>query len=346
MTDRTLNSILEESRKLENLGKRQEAVDYLSTVIHEAQEEPLFLADLYNQRGFVKRMMQDYDEALSDFQAARANAKFTSQKAAAYINMADIHRVAKGDAPAAHASLDKALENAERWTVLEAKALDQRGMVFDYTEKKFPEAIREYRRAQRICEDILENQPDNKEAENRFGQVVLHLGYCYFEANDPALLPKAYETLNNALQIFQKHDDRQGIMNTVTSLGRLAMHHKDYDGALMQYQQAWKILEETQHKGGICSLALHLAEAYLVKINSDKTPDSPFDIPGKEHDGNESLVKRYLERLRDGIRQGELTVPSDAKALKDRFNNLAELYAASQIAHVDGFEEVQKFFAV
>jgi tetratricopeptide (TPR) repeat protein len=346
-TTQTLAEILEGSRKLENTGKRQEAVDFLSIEIGKANQiNARYRADLFNQRGFVKRMMQKYDDAADDYAQALYCGNTNAQLASAHINMADIHRVAKEDAPAAHASLDKALENTGRWTVLEAKAYDQRGMVFDYIEKKFPEAMAQYRRAQRTCEDIMENQPDNKEAENRFGQVILHLGYCYFEINDQTLLPKAYDTLNHALQIFQKHDDRQAIMNTVTSLGRLAMHHKDYDGAIAQYDQAWKILEETQHKGGICSLALHLAEAYLVKINSDKNPDSPHDIPGKERSGEEVLVTSYLERLRDGIRAGELTTPSDAKALKDRFNHLAELYNVTSNITVENFGEVYTFFAV
>lgn len=333
-TELTLAQILEESRQLENAGKRQEAVDYLSVEIEEAKKKSsVFLADLFNQRGFVKRMMQKYDEAFKDYVQVSCFAQTIDQIAAADINKADIHRVSKGDAPAAHASLDKALENAGRGTLLEAKALDQRGMVYDYIEKKFPEAIREYRRAQRICEDLLENQPDNKEVQNRFGQVILHLGYCYFETNDAALLPKAYEALNGALEIFQKHDDRQGIMNTVTSLGRLAMHHKDYDGALEQYDKAWKILEETQHKGAICSLHLHYAEAYLAEGGNGRY-QAPLD-----------QAFLHLESLRDGIRTGDLSTPHDAKALKGRFDSLNQLYTAFGV-QVEGFEEVQKFFAV
>ncbi len=329
MTDQTLAQIMEESRKLENAGKRQEAVDYLKVEIDKAcVDHAPYTADLFNQRGFVYRMMQNYDGAANDYSGAISWSTTRDQLAAAHINMADIHRVAKGDAPAAHASLDKALENAGRWSVLEAKAHDQRGMVFDYTEKKFPEAIKEYRRAQRICEDLLEQNPDDKDAQNRFGQAVLHLGYCYFETNDSALLPKAYEALNGALEIFQKHDDRQGIMNTVTSLGRLALHHKDYDGALTQYQKATEILRETQHRGAICSLHLHYAEVYLAK--------------GKEGRDQAFL---HLEALRDGIKKGDMSTPSDAKALKERFASLNELYDAYGMK-VDGFEEVQKFFNV
>lgn len=307
----SLKELLEQGETLEVQGKYEDAHQCLTDAIEQARPtNDNILAELLNHRGIVKRMLEDYDGAFIDYQTVFDASPSDEQRALAHINIADIQRVAKSDFDAAHVSLDEALTYVENSSIIHAKAVDQRGLVF-VGQKDYTSAIACYRRAKEICEILIEKIPDDKELLNRFGQVVHHLGAAYVFLNDPEKINDAYESQITALDIFSKLGDQQGIVNCVTTIGRIVMIKEDYEGAIEPYDKAMKILEKTGYQRAITCLNLHLAEAHLAKGNSG--------------DG-----KRILEEFRSGVLQGNLT-EHDLGLIKDRFVHVKSLCKCAEI---------------
>lgn len=317
-----ITTLLEEAKKLEVKGKYSEANDILTGAITHAQSNEPLLASLFNHRGIVNRMLMQYDNAFSDYQTALKFGLDNEQRAFAHINMADIYRVAHSNFDAAHKCLDDALNYVEDGTLMHIKAVDQRGLVF-VGQKDYDSAISSYEKARDICEKLLKSNSENKDIQNRFGQIVHHLGVAYLLLGDKNKVEDAYKSQLTALDTFIKLGDQQGIVNAVTTLGRIALIKKNYDETIVKYRKAWDILTDTEYKRGITSLALHLAEAYLNKEEKEKA------VP-------------YLKRFRDGILGEEIT-NHDRNLLKDRFDNLLELYGSSGLK-IENFEKVEAIF--
>jgi len=262
-----------------------------------------------------------YDEALSDYNAAFEVSESDEQKALACVNVADIQRVAQSKLSAAHCSIDEALTYCTNGSLMHAKAVDQRGLVF-VAQKDYPSAIDAYKRARVVCEDLLNSETMDADTANRFGQIIHHLGVAYILLDNPEMVDEAYDSQINALAIFSELGDRQGVVNTVSTLGKIAMIEKDYGEAIKKYEQARGILEETGYSRAITSLSLNLAEAHLQEEPEQATP--------------------YLKRFRDSILKKELT-DQDIQGMQDQFNNMARLYDSSTLT-IDGFEQVREIF--
>jgi len=206
--------------------------------------------------------------------------------------------------------------------LMHAKAVDQRGLVF-IAQEDYSSAIETYKTARNICEDLIKSNLGDKDLENRFGQIVHHLGVAYLFLNEPEIVDEAYESQVTALNTFVKLGDQQGIVNAVATIGKIGMIKKDYDEAIKQYERAYEILSETKYGRAITSLALDLAEANLQKGDTDRA------IP-------------YLVRFRDDILNQEVT-NHDIQLMKDQFQNLYSLYASRNVT-VDKFEQVTSKF--
>jgi len=315
---------LEEAKELEVGGKWAEAEDLLTSLIGTCSDAPsnssavtCLLAITYNQRGIARRMLEKYDDAFADYEEAFKVSPDNEQKAFACVNMADIHRVASSDFGAAHVALDDALTYAENGSSMHAKATDQRGLVF-MGQADHNSAIASYKKARDICEKLLDSQPDDKDVKNRFGQVVHHLGVAYVASEDPDLEDEAYASQMSALDIFMDLGDQQGMVNAMTTLGRISLIKGGAEGALEQYQKAWGILEETGYNRAISTLALDIAEAKLML--------NPLDD-----------VTPYLERFGDGVLSGEVT-DHDMGVLKDQLTRVVNRYLDSGLA-VGVFED-------
>lgn len=314
----TLESILEEAKELEVKCEYPEADKLLSSIIKRAKEyrDPDFIANVLNHGGIIKRMLLKHDDALEYYEEALKLKTGDEQKAFAHINIADIYRVDKRDFGTAHLYLDEALSYVENGSLMHAKAVDQRGLVFS-SQENYNDAINSYQRAIGICKDLMKNK-SNKEIENRFGQSVHHLGVDYIKLNDPEKVDEAYELQRNALKVFKRLGDQQGIVNSVSALGDIAMIENKPNEAIEQYKEAWGILEKTGYGRAITVLALNLAEAYLTKKQSAKA------IP-------------YLEHLRDGIINQKVT-GDDMALMKNKLNKVVKMYNSCEL-EINGFKE-------
>jgi len=322
----TLELILKEAKELEVKGEYARADNRLSFVINESQEykDPNFLADALNHGGIVKRMLMQYKDALKDYKKALKLRPNNEQKALANINIADILRVGKSNFKAAHEYLKKArscarkISYAKNRGIMHAKIEDQKGLVF-LAQGKYGRAINSYKGAIEICNYLMEHHPNNKEIENRFGQAVHHLGVAYIKLNKPKKVNEAYESQKNALKIFKKLGDQQGIVNSVSALGEIAMIRNKPDESIKQYEEAWKILEKTGYDRGRTALALNLAEAYLTK-----------EQPGE--------AIPYLKQFRDGINK---ITEHDMALMENKFNKVAEMYDSCGLK-INGFKKILK----
>ncbi|MBU1204743.1 MAG: hypothetical protein KKE93_02440 [Nanoarchaeota archaeon] len=304
----TLELILKEAKELEVKGEYSKADNRLSFVINEFKkgkyDNPNFLADALNHGGIVKRMLMQYDDALENYKEALKLKPTNEQKAFANVNIADICRVAKSNFKAAHEHLKKArscakkIPYAKNRGIMHAKIEDQKGLVF-LAQEEYNKAINSYQGAIEICDDLMEHHPGDKEIENRFGQAVHHLGVAYIKLNDPKNVKEAYESQKSALNVFRELGDQQGIVNSVSALGEIAMIKNNPDESIKQYKEAWGILEKTGYDRAKIALALNLAEAYLTKKEPEKA------IP-------------YLKQFRDGIINKKIT-KHDINLMRDKY---------------------------
>jgi len=314
----TLELILKQAKELEVKGEYSKADNRLSFIIKETERyiDPDFLADALNHRGIVKRMLMQYDNALEYYEEALKINSNAEQKAFANVNIADIYRVAKSDFRTAHFSLDEALSYAKNGSLMHAKAVDQRGLVF-LAQKEYGSAIKSYQRAIDICKDLMTSNP-NKEIKSRFGQAVHHLGIAYIKLSKPEKVEEAYESQISALNVFKKLGDQQGIVNSVSALGQIAMIRNKPNESIKQYKEAWEILEKTGYERGKTALSLNLAEAYLTKKEPRKA------IP-------------YLEHFRDGIINQKIT-KHDINLMQNKFTKVVEMYNSCGLK-INGFKK-------
>lgn len=328
-----LLDVLEKSRELEVKGKYQEADRILSSALERAEEfqDPI-ISTLYNQRGIVRRMLEEYDASFADYESALKANPPKPQKALAYTNMADIYRVARSDFGAAHKSLDKAHESAEENSLMQAKAIDQRGLVL-IAEEGYDMAINCYKQAREICESLLESEPENNDVRNRFAQTVHHLGVAYVLSGKPKLVEEAYESQITALSTFVRLGDQQGIVNAVTTLGQIAMIKEDSKNAILQYGTAWEILEKTGYKRGITSLALNLAETHLQRA---------YTIGAARSNREPERAIPYLDRFTKEVLKKGIT-PHDISLMKNQFDKVYRAYTAFELK-VDNFDKLKPIF--
>lgn len=209
-----LEKKLEQGQELEVHGHYHEAYNILTEGIQQGRD---ILAQLLNQRGIVSRMLEEYDHALNDFQDVLKTNPSDEQKALAYINIADIYRFAKKDYRSAHKYLDLAFYFIEKESLIHTKAEDQRGLIF-VGEKNYPTAVEIYTKARRICEDLVQQDPEDKSVKNRLGQIIHHLGVAYYLLGN---YDEASKSQNHALEIFNELGDKRGIINCKTHLNKI-----------------------------------------------------------------------------------------------------------------------------
>lgn len=321
----TLELILKEAKELEVKGEYSRADNRFFFVITEFKrggyKNPNFLAEALNQGGIVKRMLEQYDKALENYKEALKLNPTNEQKALANINIADICRVDKSDFKVAHEYLEEArlcarkIPYAKNRGVTYAKAIDQEGLDF-LAQKNYGDAIKSYKSAIEICKNLMKKHIKDKDVQNRFGQGVHHLGVAYVKLNDPNKVKEAYKSQISALDVFKELGDQQGIVNSVSALGDIAMIRNKPDESIKQYEEAWKILEKTGYDRAKTALALNLAEAYLTK----KQP--------KE-------ARPYLEHFCNGINEIK---EHDMALMKNKLNKVTEMYNSCGL-NINGFKK-------
>jgi tetratricopeptide (TPR) repeat protein len=312
---KSLNTLLQDAKALAVQGKHKEAITTLDILVQRTSaQKGQFLAAALNSRGIAKRMLGDYDAAFQDYQAALRAESDNEEKASSHINIADIHRVAKADYISAHASLDEALTFCSNGTLLHAKAIDQRGLVF-FAQKDYASAIVSYERAKAITLDLLATAPQDKDVQNRYAQdvqnryaqIMQHLGGAFLYMNDPTRVEEAYKTQLDALRIFKRLGDNVGIFNSVSVIGKIAVNNNDFKKAVEHYKIAYEILEGTIYERGIAGLHLDMSEAQL-NLKEFKA------------------AQTYISKFVDGVKAGHLT-EYDLSVMNEQFKRVEQLSA-------------------
>lgn len=321
-----LTDLLEEAKLLNQKPKspkdRIKAEEKYTLLIDLAQraDDPILAAGL-NGRGLVRRMIAKRSEAYVDFLAAFSTAQDDDQRAEALLGQADIHRVHHGNVPAAHQALDDTLEYAGEGTLLAAKAHDFRGMLREYNEQRFSEAIESYIKGRTIGEELVRKEPQNKDYHNRLAQIGMHLANCYFMTGSD--LDKAVESGLDALKSFREMGDTTEIINALVIVARIAHGAKDLDQALSLYQESLDLANRIQYDRAIVPIDLEIAGVYL-------------DLDKKEE------AVPHLKRFVRGMRNDEITV-SDRPSMKPFVESVGKAYDLSGL-NVSGFSEVRKLF--
>ena len=315
--EKTLSQILQETKELEVQGEYQKAEKILDEVITYGNIENLFPA-LLNQRGIIRRMLGNYDLAYSDFQGVLDKGPDDEQKAMACINMADIERLER-EYGIAHSSLDEALIHAGDRTLMHAKAVDQRGLVF-VAQKQYDSAIYAYNKAIKICELLVDKQPEVRDNKNRLAQSLHHLGVAHFL--DGFQSADAYQSQYRALQIFEELGDQQGMVNCMTTLGKFFAEDGRHAAAIPQYEKAWEILKQTKYQRAITHLAMSLGKEHLAL-------------------GHKKEAIHYLKIFTKGVLNRTLT-EADKTTVKKDFDELKKQYDSHNLK-IKHFENVELF---
>ena len=312
-----IEDLLQEGSDFERLGKYDQAHQTYTTIINQLEDNDARKAQTFNHRGVVSRMLRNYDAAFTDYVTAEALTDDIEEKALAFVNMADIHRVAHNDHRAAHEILDKVVELAPNPSLVLAKALDQHGLVYFGTED-YEVALGCYDQAKEVCEQL--DPESNPEVKKRLAQIINHenaswIWICKKEIGsgnlDPKTVEQAYQSQLKAFKTFEETGDQENMVNAVGNLGRLSVIADKPETAIPQYEQAWNVLEQTGYLRPKGILALHLAEAHFLL-------------------GQEEQAQPYLETFRDLAISGDVT-EHDLGYLKDDFLKVSVLYEKSSL---------------
>jgi tetratricopeptide (TPR) repeat protein len=304
----SIDELLSKTKQYQVNGNFKQAEKEFSDLINLGRKlnDPT-LALILNESGINKRMLGGsdplwYDKALEDFNDAFRFGNNT-QKAYALTNMADIYRVAKSNFTKAHTSLDKALIFCDNGSLMYAKVVDQRGLVF-VGQSKFNSAIESYKQAEQICDKLLKKNPKDKDVQNRYSQILHHLGVAYDLSDKKNKRNEICFHQINAYKIFKKLGDKQGMMNSQISIARIQAQEKKYDLSLQNYKKAFKISVDIKEKRSITALALEMGELYLQKkdtSNAEKFFNRFIRGIKKEqitnHDLNHTQLQNTIKRL-------------------------------------------------
>lgn len=321
-----LTDLLEETNLLNRKAKSPEdrikvEENYTSFIDLAQKADDPRLAEGLNGRGLNRRLTGKRSEAYVDFLAALSSARNDEQRAESLLGQADIHRVHHGNVPAAHRCICEALTYTGYDSLLAAKAHDFRGMLLEYNEQKFSEAIEFYIMGRNIGEELVKRDPLNADYQNRLSQIVMHLVNCCL--NSDTKLEEALNAGLGALSRFEALGQNTEIINMTAILGRITHKMKDYGQALAFYQQSLDTSNQLGYDRGTVPVALELAGVYL-------------DL------GKTSEASPLLERFVRGMNNQEVT-ESDRPSMKSFVDRVGERYDQSGL-NVPGFNDVRKLF--
>ncbi len=99
---------------------------------------------------------------------------------------------------------------------------------------------------------------DTKDSRSQ-AQVDYDEGRGYAERGESAL---AAASLYNALRGFEEEDNKQGVANASNQLGHVCLQRDEFDKALTNYQNAWKVCEELEDHLSLQAISLQLVKVY------------------------------------------------------------------------------------
>lgn len=285
------------------------------------------VAELLNMRGISLRMLGHYDAASVNYEAALAFGKPETEVCRAYVNLADIERVAKSRFDSAHQLLDKAEEHAKPDSLERVIILNQRALVFTAQQAKdsrfIDDVIKSYDEARRICESKLD-LINHRESRKRCADILSGLAYIY-QQKYPALCTGYYQSVRlyrvayiyqqkyselalqlgkTALGHYEAVKDLRGQFNTLCNLGRAHRDRNDPEQAVTYLEKAWRMAQAEKEPRAMAAVALDLAESYYAKgdrYNGDCYWGTFNDTPQQKaltpHDI--ALMQKQIELVRE-----------------------------------------------
>ena len=118
-------------------------------------------------------------------------------------------------------------------------------------------------------------QADNKKDSRSQAQVDYDEGRGYAERGESAL---AAASLYNALRGFEEEDNKEGVANASNQLGHVCLQRDEFDKALTNYQNAWKICEELEDHLSLQAISLQLVPVYKGLQDYRKALDVCLDL--------------------------------------------------------------------
>jgi tetratricopeptide (TPR) repeat protein len=116
---------------------------------------------------------------------------------------------------------------------------------------------------------------DDKKDSRSQAQVDYDEGRGYAERGESAL---AAASLYNALRGFEEEDNKQGVANASNQLGHVCLQRDEFDKALTNYQNAWKICEELEDHLSLQAISLQLVHVYKGLKDYRKSLDICLDL--------------------------------------------------------------------
>jgi tetratricopeptide (TPR) repeat protein len=299
-----LDQIIEEITDLQYAGGKanHEKVIALAT---EHIDGSAASAALLNMRGVSERVIGQYEKAEKDYLAVLATDDAHSEKIRAFVNLADIYRVAKANFVGAHefllmADLESKPDSLERVLVLNQRALVYTAeMVKDPGNRKY--AIANYERAKKICDQSLDIKT-HRESRKRYADVLSGLAYLQ---NDPE---KAIDLGRIALIHYEVVKDLRGQFNTLCNLGRTMLDQGDYHNANLMLEDAWSMALKENEPRAMATIALDLSELYFRT--------------------NKLSTGRYFYSRFDELKDSALTL-HDNQIMQPQIDHVKELYQKS-----------------
>jgi tetratricopeptide (TPR) repeat protein len=118
-------------------------------------------------------------------------------------------------------------------------------------------------------------QADNKKDSRSQAQIDYDEGRGYAERGESAL---AAASLYNALRGFEEEDNKEGVANASNQLGHVCLQRDEFDKALTNYQNAWKICEELEDNLSLQAISLQLVPVYKGLQDYRKALDVCLDL--------------------------------------------------------------------
>jgi len=119
-------------------------------------------------------------------------------------------------------------------------------------------------------------QPTDNEKDSRSqAQIDYDEGRGYAERGESAL---AAASLYNALRGFEEEDNKEGAANASNQLGHVCLQRDEFEKALTNYQNAWKICEELEDHLSLQAISVQLVSVYKGLKDYRKALDGCLDL--------------------------------------------------------------------
>ncbi len=161
---------------------------------------------------------------------------------------------------------------------------------------------------------------DNKKDSRSQAQIDYDEGRGYAERGESAL---AAASLYNALRGFEEEDNKEGMANASNQLGHVCLQRDEFEKALTNYQNAWKICEELDDHLSLQAISLQLVPVYKGLKDFRKALDVCLELIDSYQASNDPKgTVRVLEMM------AEVYLASgDREKAADTYNTVASIHS-------------------